>query len=206
MLSMKFSDKESGLVHDLAVLLAPVFGNNPRRIKQFLNVLRLRALIAHETGGFRAPRGQERTALTLEQLEKFVALSLRFPLLVDELSAEKPLLAALEAAALRSPARADGNANGASNEKAGRKANGAANGKAGRTSADVASRWLDTAPKLRLLMRTGLDRPDSWRYSLAGLEVLQLLRVSPPVRPTAPAKEAGDASPASGGPLSVEAA
>jgi hypothetical protein len=78
---------DSERIQNIVLTLAPVLSNNPRRIKQFINLFRLKVFIAAETGLF---DGEE--ALTLEQLGKFVAITLRWPLLHADLEADGELL------------------------------------------------------------------------------------------------------------------
>ncbi len=85
---------------------APALGHNPRRLKQFLSLLRLRFYIAVETGLFDVEVGKEtETRLTLEQLGKFIALSLRWPLLVADIQRDHGLLNKLQAATLDTAGR-----------------------------------------------------------------------------------------------------
>ena len=63
---------------------------NPRRLKQFVNVFRLRAYIASKTGLF-VPDEDSR-CLTLEQLGKFTAATLRWPQLAFDLAQDPTLL------------------------------------------------------------------------------------------------------------------
>lgn len=63
--------QDSPRFRKIVKIVAPAFDDNPRRLKQFINLLRLRAHIAGETGLF--------TGLTLEQLGKFIAITLRWP-------------------------------------------------------------------------------------------------------------------------------
>ncbi|WP_372912613.1 P-loop NTPase fold protein [Salinigranum sp.] len=74
---------------------APALGYNPRQIKKFISLYRLRALLAQEVGVF------EQTDLTLDQLGKFVTISLRWPRLLPELNRDHDLFARLTAVALR---------------------------------------------------------------------------------------------------------
>ncbi|WP_162562436.1 KAP family P-loop NTPase fold protein [Salinigranum rubrum] len=74
---------------------APALAYNPRQIKKFINLYRLRALLAQEVEVF------ERTDLTLDQLGKFVTISLRWPRLLPELNRDHDLFARLTAVALR---------------------------------------------------------------------------------------------------------
>jgi hypothetical protein len=74
-------------------MVAPSFDHNPRRVKQFVNLFRLRALLASQTGLFGDPRDPKRfNALTLEQLGKLVAIMLRWPLFLVDLEANPDLL------------------------------------------------------------------------------------------------------------------
>jgi len=94
-------DTESHEFAKLVKIAAPALGNNPRRIKQFINIFRLRVLIAFETGLFIAPIDTplfER--LTLQKLAKFVAIELRWPLLLAHLDNEPDLIRNLENVAL----------------------------------------------------------------------------------------------------------
>lgn len=81
-------------------LVAPALERNPRRIKQFINLFRLRVYIAAETGLFDIPEGSNDTALTLEQLGKFVAIQLKWPLLLVDLERYPTLVKELQLKAL----------------------------------------------------------------------------------------------------------
>ena len=71
---------------------------------QFFNLFRLQAYIANETGLFDLyADGKRRTALTLEQLGKFVAISLRWPALLTQLAEDPRLLEKLEGFAINRP-------------------------------------------------------------------------------------------------------
>ncbi len=74
---------------EMAMMVAPALGNNPRRVKQFVNLLRLRFRIAIKTGLLRIDGG--RGEITFEQLGKFVGIGLRWPLLMGEIQ-RKPCL------------------------------------------------------------------------------------------------------------------
>jgi hypothetical protein len=56
-----------------------LFGQNPRRIKQFANTFRLALYIASDQGIFDGKPGIDKPVPTPEQLGKFVALTLKFP-------------------------------------------------------------------------------------------------------------------------------
>ncbi len=76
--------------------MAQVFGFNPRRLKQFINVFRLRVLIALSTGVLSpAPQNAQGSSsssgITIHQLGLFTALLMRWPQLSGDL-AERPSL------------------------------------------------------------------------------------------------------------------
>jgi hypothetical protein len=63
-----------------------VFDHNPRNVKQFVNIFRLHAFIANETGLFGSWRTNPKTgrALTIPQLAKFVIVCQRWPRLIQD--------------------------------------------------------------------------------------------------------------------------
>ena len=63
---------------------------NPRRVKQFINLFRLKVLIANETGLFDSDNNGN--SLTLEQLAKFVVITLKWPLFLLDLENDLDLL------------------------------------------------------------------------------------------------------------------
>lgn len=75
-----------------------VFAHNPRNIKQFVNMFRLQAFIANETGLFGSLRVTRDTGrpLTIPQLGKFVALCTRWPEFVEAASADPNLVSEME--------------------------------------------------------------------------------------------------------------
>lgn len=94
-------NKESLAVRKIVLLVAPALENNPRRIKQFINLFRLRAFIAYETGLFDfIDDTPDNERLTLGKLGKFVAISLRWPLLLSDLDFNHKLLSNLQGLAL----------------------------------------------------------------------------------------------------------
>jgi len=80
--------------------VAPLFGNNPRRLKQFVNLFRLQALIAYQTGQFEAQVSREET-LTLPKLAKIVAILQRYPRLAALLRIRPYVLLSLQHQAKR---------------------------------------------------------------------------------------------------------
>ncbi|HEY6329588.1 MAG TPA: P-loop NTPase fold protein, partial [Blastocatellia bacterium] len=90
-------ENESPEFRDIVLLAAPCFDYNPRRIKQFVNTLRLRTHVASATGLFALPHfGSLFAPLTIQRLGKFVALTLRWPLLVADLHSDRTLLHRLQ--------------------------------------------------------------------------------------------------------------
>jgi len=78
-------------------LVAPTLGFNPRRLKQFLNLFRVRYFIASKTG--QLERQQGRRGWTISQLGKIVAIEVLRPRLLDELLAAPHAVADLHDAA-----------------------------------------------------------------------------------------------------------
>jgi hypothetical protein len=66
---------------------------NPRRIKQFINLFRLRAYIAFETGVLKYPANVENKGfITLEQLGKIIAIAIQWPLLFKKAIENKDII------------------------------------------------------------------------------------------------------------------
>ncbi len=77
--------KDDASFREVVESLAPYFDYNPRRIKQFVNIFRLKAHIAEATGLFLSADGQTES-LTIPQLGKFVALNILYPEFIELLS------------------------------------------------------------------------------------------------------------------------
>jgi len=75
-----------------------VFGHNPRNVKQFVNMFRLQAFIANETGLFGTSHSVTKTGrpLTIPQLGKFVILCMRWPDFVHDAVGDTDLIAGLD--------------------------------------------------------------------------------------------------------------
>jgi hypothetical protein len=82
------------VVQNMATMVSPVFENNPRRIKQFINMFRLRALLAGRTGLLAKDPGPSQ--MTLQQLAKLVAIELRWPALLQDAERDPRLFANLQ--------------------------------------------------------------------------------------------------------------
>jgi hypothetical protein len=152
---------DSITVRNIVLMVATALDYNPRRIKQFVNLFRLKAHIAYETGLFRTRVGGHASRLTLEQLGKFVAIGLRWPRLLAELDEERTLLREMQKLATVE----------------------------GHTSDSLkAHEWL-SRPELKRLLEFGcVGKQDPinkkkplqpHRYSLVDLDVERLLQVSP---------------------------
>jgi len=84
---------DSPKIQEIVLMVAPVFDYNPRRVKQFINLFRLRVYIASETGLFDIFESETQfNRLTLEQLGKFVAIIMKWPFLVADLNEDNDLL------------------------------------------------------------------------------------------------------------------
>ncbi|HJT54372.1 MAG TPA: P-loop NTPase fold protein [Candidatus Angelobacter sp.] len=160
------ADSES--VGNLLTMVAGSFEFNPRRLKQFLNLFRLRALLASQTGLFGPPRDSF-SILSFEQLGKLVAIMLRWPLLLADLEADPQLLEALQLRAWSETVTIQG-----INRKR-RAPTGAENYWASR---------LDLIKLIAYPFREGrpLTELDEETYGLLSLDVERILQVSPPVR------------------------
>jgi KAP family P-loop domain len=97
--------RDSPFVSKITLWVAHTFNDNPRRLKQFINLFRLRLHIASNTGLLDKVDGKT-AALTAEQLGKLTALQLRWPDFVEAWLADPNLLKSLQEAAL-SEAAAD---------------------------------------------------------------------------------------------------
>ena len=152
---------ESPAVREIVKMAAPALGYNPRRLVQFINIFRLRAYTAYRTRLFNPVDPQARP-LYLEQLGKFVALTLRWPILLSKMAADPQFLHRISVYA---EAVATGDPEGLKNKP---------------------TSWGDCTPLLRLLAHNA-DKPgDSEmhrRNSMQDLDVELLLRVSPGVTP-----------------------
>jgi hypothetical protein len=156
---------DSDKVRAVASMVANSISRNPRRLKQFLNLFRLQAYIANETGLFDSGHRGE-PPLTMEQLGKFVAISLWWPLLLSDFAKDSGLLERLERIS---------------------------NGKPGQTFVDehnnplAENRWLGER-QLGTLLNFGINEPGN-PYTLSNPTIYQLLsicplRIRPPDVPT----------------------
>ncbi|MCA2720605.1 MAG: SUMF1/EgtB/PvdO family nonheme iron enzyme [Microcystis sp. M048S1] len=161
----KSDNRDSQTVRNVIMMVAPALDYNPRRIKHFINVFRLKVYIANETGLFFEERDENDNllvpSLTFEQLGKFTAISLKWPLLLSDLENDKKILAKLEEFALRESMQ--------SNEEETKEY-------------DESLRYWGSYTKLKALMAYGHDKlAANSKFSLAEVNVDKLLQVSPRV-------------------------
>jgi formylglycine-generating enzyme required for sulfatase activity len=161
----KSDNRDSQTVRNVIMMVAPALNYNPRRIKHFINVFRLKVYIANETGLFFEKRDENDnlldTSLTFEQLGKFTAISLKWPLLLSDLENDKRILAKLEEFALRELMQ--------SNEEKTKEY-------------EESIRYWGSHIKLKDLMAYGHEKwATNSKFSFAALNVDKLLQVSPRV-------------------------
>jgi len=163
--------KDSPKVKEICKMVTPTLDYNPRRLKQFLNIFRLKAYIAFKTGLFDAyyiaklSNSTRQTvnselkdyAITLEQLGKFIAIGLKWPLLFVDLEKEEELLTELQKYALNPFYQI------------------------------VKSRsfnyWRQNQSLMELLRYDGNNTEKKQDYSLLNVNIKKLLEVSPAVPP-----------------------
>lgn len=158
---------DSIYVRDVVKMVAPALDYNPRRLKQFLNLFRLRALLASQTGLFGSSRNERRfNPLTLDQLGKLVAISLRWPLLFVDLEDNRDLLRDLQNLVWNDPPAKSG------------------------PDYPRLEYWSANLNLLRLIAfpaefpakeRITMSNSDEARYGLGRIDVDRLLQVSPTV-------------------------
>ena len=147
-------EQETETVRSIAMMIAPTLDYNPRRIKQFINIFRLKAHIAFETGLFdeiKSPTPDK--ALTLEQLGKFVALTQMYPRLLDDLDSNRELLQELENVAIKGMNSVT-------------------------RMSTVVTHW-NSKKRVMDLIGHGLTGESGSNYSLSALNVDKLLQISP---------------------------
>ncbi|NCR99331.1 MAG: serine/threonine-protein kinase pkn1 [Microcystis aeruginosa Ma_MB_F_20061100_S19] len=155
----KSDNRDSQTVRNVIMMVAPALDYNPRRIKHFINVFRLKVYIANETGLFFEERDENDNllvpSLTFEQLGKFTAISLKWPLLLSDLENDQRILAKLEEFAL-------------DEEKT--------------QEYEESIRYWGSHTKLKALMAYGHEKSAAnSKFSLAEVNVDKLLQVSPKI-------------------------
>ena len=148
---------DSETVREIALMVASALDNNPRRLKQFINLFRLRAFIAAEFEVLGVDeKNLSRGNVTLWQLGKFVAISLNWPILLAGLSNSPRSLGELQKIALKELDAA---------------------------SVPTLGHWSRDNKLMELLRkRCAIGERDEWKYRLDGIEIERLLAISPAVR------------------------
>jgi Cdc6-like AAA superfamily ATPase len=155
---------DSEHIKNVALMVAPAFDFNPRQVKRFINVFRLQVFIASDTGLFDEVTEAETREpnLTLEQLGKFTALVLRWPLLMADLEQNPSLLKQLERYLINLDEPAEQDSNKVSNKV----------------------KYWGNQQALKNLILYGLETklPEkNLNYSLENLNIEKLLKTSPRV-------------------------
>jgi tetratricopeptide (TPR) repeat protein len=86
--------EDSERIIDIVSMVSVIFENNPRKLKQFVNIFRLALYLGSDQGLLDQEDDSE--PVTPEQLGKFVAITLRFPDLRSRLLENPDLLAQIE--------------------------------------------------------------------------------------------------------------
>ncbi|MGD1704612.1 GUN4 domain-containing protein [Dapis sp. BLCC M229] len=158
-------DRES--LGQVMEIVAPFFDYNPRRLKQYINVLRLRIYIAYYSIGVTFA---ERETITTEQIAKFTAITLRYPRLLLELKNNHQLLAELEKDAVDKSIPSN-NSTVLSPESTNNQETGNAN------------YWIDNYPKIRQLLCSEMtldnEQKSGKKYIFDNGSTKKLLEVSP---------------------------
>ena len=98
-IQVKIGEDSAG-VRVVVEMVGPIFGNNPRRLKQFISTFRLALSIYSGQGIF--DLRNDKSVATPQQIAKILALLLRFPDLRSDLAGTPDLFARLERDALTS--------------------------------------------------------------------------------------------------------
>jgi len=152
----------------VTLMVAPALDYNPRRLKQFLNSYRLKAYVAYMTDILDVSEGAPQNGcLSLPQVAKFVAISLRWPLLLSSLDENRHLLSDLQKLATKDrqpfpdPSGTDPEVQGENWER------------------DYLSPWSRYGTLMRLLDEGNFTSSFPARFSLEHVDLDRLLRVSP---------------------------
>ena len=147
---------DSAALAELIKMVAPFFDNNPRRLNQYINVLKLRTYIAYYAIG--VPFA-ERGTITIEQMGKYIAITLKYPRLLFELGNNNNLLFELEECAFAKSTQKRSPESTSNNQEK-----------------ENANYWVNNYPKLEKLLCYQMAKP---QYSLKNEKIKKLLQVSP---------------------------
>lgn len=134
------------------LLVSESLNYNPRKIKRFVNLFRLRVILANNDGLFQFNEDGDLTnnGLSLQQLGKFVAISLQWPRFVSDLSNNPKLIDELE--------------NSMKND--------------GKELSHHGKIWIRDSNLIDLIQK-GIDRENGSKYRLSEIQIDALLHVSP---------------------------
>jgi len=155
---------------DLVKMVAPFFDNNPRRLKQYINALRLKRYMYYYAIGV---KWEEKEQITQQQLGKFIAITLKYPRLLNELEKDNKLLENLETCAINKS-----NSTKSSQDTKLIIINKPIVNSQGDVNYGDANYWINTYPKLAALLSYEVEKA-SERYSLKTKGIKRLLEVSP---------------------------
>ncbi|MDJ0518515.1 MAG: GUN4 domain-containing protein [Trichodesmium sp. MO_231.B1] len=161
----KYLDRES--LKLATRMVAPFFDYNPRRLKQYINLLRLRIYIAYYSIGVTFA---EKETITTEQIAKFTAITLRYPRLLLELKNNHRLLAQLEKDAVDKSIQSNNstilNSESTNNQETGN-----------------ANYWLNNYPKIQQLLCSEMtlnnEHKSGKKHIFENGSIKKLLEVSP---------------------------
>ncbi len=156
-----FGDDEN--FRHIVQMVSPYLKYNPRRVKQFVNLFRLRYVTAVSTNLFEQEDGKQ---LTFEQLGKFVGIGLGWPLFIKDLERNYKLLDTLVDIA-------EGKETDETDER----------------PKERAKEWAEDEQLIGLLKSGCSDEKEQKktegerkRYSMRGLEVERLMKVAPRIK------------------------
>ncbi|MGD1714200.1 GUN4 domain-containing protein [Dapis sp. BLCC M172] len=161
-------DLDSDSLAKVIEMVAPFFDYNPRRLKQYINVLRLKIYIAYYSIGVTFA---ERQTISTEQIGKFTAITLRYPRLLLELKNNYQLLAELEKDAIDKSLKSNNSVilsyeSTPSDREAGN-----------------ANYWLKNYPKIKQLLSSEMilnnEKKSGKKYIFENGSIKKLLEVSP---------------------------
>ncbi|MBK1989486.1 GUN4 domain-containing protein [Sphaerospermopsis aphanizomenoides BCCUSP55] len=156
-------------------MVAPFLDNNPRRLKQFINRLRLQTYMYYYSIGVKLEKEQ----ITQYQLGKFMSITIQYPRLLYELQKDRELLTKLESCAIDKFNQSKGVNDSQNTETTGNNQMDTNHGNP--------HFWVNTYPKLAELLCYGKDDNDNsddrislkYEYSLKNEGIKKLLEVSP---------------------------
>ncbi len=148
-------------------MVAPFFDYNPRRLKQYINLLKLRIYIAYYSIGVTF---DERETITIEQIAKFTAITLQYPRLILELKNNHQILYKLEKDAVDKSIQSNNSTilspTYTNNQETGN-----------------ANYWLNNYPKIKQLLSSKIALDDQQKsdkkYTFENGSIKKLLEVSP---------------------------